>query len=127
MRFHHGITVEVGDTDQAVDVNQTYIDLYKQVIGQEPLAGQQFPASFGHLMGGYDAGYYGYLWSEVYAQDMFTQFPTDNLVSPEVGGRYRKEILEPGNMKDALELLKSFLGREPNSEAFFKKLHIGSN
>ncbi len=111
--------------DQSLDVNQTYIDLYRQVIGQEPLAGQQFPASFGHLMGGYDAGYYGYLWSEVYAQDMFTQFPEENLLSPEVGTRYRKNILEPGNMKNALDLLRNFLGREPNAEAFFKKLHIG--
>lgn len=93
-------------------------------MGQEPLAGSQFPASFGHLMGGYDAGYYGYLWSEVYAQDMFTQFPQNNLTSPEVGARYRKNILEPGNMKDASELLHDFLGRDPNSDAFFKKLGL---
>lgn len=110
--------------DGPVDVNQTYLDLYRQVMGQEPLAGQQFPASFGHLMGGYDAGYYGYLWSEVYAQDMFTQFPSDNLANPEVGARYRTNILEKGNMLDALDLLRNFLGREPNSDAFFKKLHI---
>jgi thimet oligopeptidase len=110
--------------DGPVDVNQTYLSLYREIVGQEPLQGQQFPASFGHLMGGYDAGYYGYLWSEVYAQDMFTQFPTGNLANPEVGARYRSDILEKGNMKDALELLHDFLGRAPNSEAFFKKLHI---
>lgn len=110
--------------DQAVDVNKVYTDLYKEVIGQEPLQGQLFPASFGHLMGGYDAGYYGYLWSEVYAQDMFTMFPENNLTSHEVGGRYRKVILESGGMKEALELLVEFLGREPNSDAFFKKLGL---
>ncbi|MFZ3229519.1 MAG: M3 family metallopeptidase [Pseudobdellovibrio sp.] len=110
--------------DGPVDVNKTYTDLYRQVMGIEPLANQQFPASFGHLMGGYDAGYYGYLWSEVYAQDMFTQFPEQNLLSPEVGARYRTNILEQGNMKQALDLLRNFLGREPNSDAFFKKLHI---
>jgi thimet oligopeptidase len=106
------------------DVNKIYLDLYREVLGQEPRAGQQFPASFGHLMGGYDAGYYGYLWSEVYAQDMFTQFPEADLASPLVGSRYRKNILEKGNMKEALDLLRDFLGREPNSDAFFKKLHI---
>ncbi len=110
--------------DGPVDVNKTYTDLYKVILGQEPLAGQQFPASFGHLMGGYDAGYYGYLWSEVYAQDMFTQFPTADLASPEVGGRYRKVILEQGNMKEALDLVREFLGREPNTDAFFRKLGI---
>ncbi len=110
--------------DGSADVNQTFLDLYKQIVGQDPLAGSKFPASFGHLMGGYDAGYYGYLWSEVYAQDMFTIFPENNLLSPSIGGSYRKNILEPGNMKDASELLKNFLGREPNSDAFFKKLGL---
>lgn len=107
-----------------VDINETYLSLYKEILGQQPLAGQQFPASFGHLMGGYDAGYYGYLWSEVYAQDMFTKFPENDLTNSEVGGRYRKIILESGGMKEALDLLREFLGREPNAEAFFKKLHI---
>lgn len=110
--------------DAAADVNDVYLNVYREVMGQEPLAGQRFPASFGHMMGGYDAGYYGYLWSEVYAEDMFTQFPTENLTSSEVGGRYRRIILEQGNMKDALDLLREFLGREPNADAFFRKLGI---
>ncbi|MEZ0393214.1 MAG: M3 family metallopeptidase [Pseudobdellovibrionaceae bacterium] len=110
--------------NQSVDVTKTYDDLYRQIIGQEPLAGNHFPASFGHLMGGYDAGYYGYLWSEVYAQDMFSQFPEADLTDHEMGSRYRKSILEPGSMKEALELLREFLGREPNADAFLKKLGI---
>jgi thimet oligopeptidase len=110
--------------DQALDVDKVYLDTYRDVMGQEPLAGQQFPASFGHMMGGYDAGYYGYLWSEVYAQDMFTMFPKNDITSPSVGMSYRENILEPGNMKDALDLLRAFLGREPNSDAFFKKLNL---
>lgn len=110
--------------DGPVDVNRVYLDLYQQILGQEPMLEQQFPASFGHLMGGYDAGYYGYLWSEVYAQDMFTLFDKNGLSNPEIGVRYRKTILEQGNMQEALDLLKNFLGRESSSEAFFKKLHI---
>lgn len=107
-----------------VDVTQTYDNLFREIIHQEPVPGNHFAASFGHLMGGYDAGYYGYLWSEVYAQDMFSQFPEGDLTNAEVGGRYRRAILEQGNMKDALDLLKEFLGREPNSDAFFKMLGL---
>lgn len=110
--------------NEKVDVSETYNQLYREIVGQEPLTGNHFPASFGHLMGGYDAGYYGYLWSEVYAQDMFSIFPSDNLMNAEVGGKYRSIILESGSMKDALDLLKEFLGREPNTDAFFKKLGI---
>jgi thimet oligopeptidase len=106
-----------------VDVTKTYDELYRQIVGQEPLSGAHFPASFGHLMGGYDAGYYGYLWSEVYAQDMFSQFPAD-LTDAAVGSRYRHAVLEQGNMKDAIDLLREFLGREPNADAFFKKLGL---
>jgi thimet oligopeptidase len=111
-------------TNGPVDIQQTYDNLYRDIVGQEPIAGNHFPGTFGHLMGGYDAGYYGYLWSEVYAQDMFTMFPENDLMNAEVGARYRKTILEQGNMKDALDLLREFLGREPNSDAFFKKLGL---
>ncbi|MBC7742388.1 MAG: Zn-dependent oligopeptidase [Bdellovibrionaceae bacterium] len=107
-----------------VDVTKTFDDLYREIMGQEPIVGNHFAGTFGHMMGGYDAGYYGYLWSEVYAQDMFSKFPSDDLTDPVMGGRYRSIILEKGNMQDAIELLREFLGREPNAEAFFKKLGL---
>lgn len=108
----------------AVDVTKVYNGLYKDFIGVEPVPGAHFPATFGHMMGGYDAGYYGYLWSEVYAADMYTRFEAGGLTNPEVGAQYRRSILEKGGMMNALDLLKEFLGREPNAEAFYKKLHI---
>ena len=81
-------------------------------------------ASFGHLLGGYDAGYYGYLWAEVFGQDMFSRFAEEGVLSPEVGMEYRRKVLEPGGTKDAYELLRDFLGREPRNDAFLKKLGI---
>jgi Zn-dependent oligopeptidase len=77
-------------------------------------------------MGGYDAGYYGYLWSKVYAQDMFSVFKAAGVVSPEVGGRYRREILERGSSRDEMDSLKAFLGREPNENAFLELIGLKS-
>ena len=82
-------------------------------------------ASFEHLLGGYDAGYYGYLWAEVFGQDMFSRFAEEGVLSPEVGMEYRRKVLEPGGTKDAYELLHDFLGRDPRNDAFLKKLGIG--
>jgi thimet oligopeptidase len=107
-----------------IDVTETYKKLYVELTGMQPMPDTHFPASFGHLMGGYDAGYYGYLWSNVFAFDMFTHFENGHLLSPEVGYRYRKEILEKGNLRDADKLLEAFLGRKPNSKAFFRYLGI---
>jgi thimet oligopeptidase len=81
-------------------------------------------ASFGHLMGGYDAAYYGYMWSEVFGDDMFSVFEEGGATNPEVGMAYRREVLERGGSVDAEEILRKFLGREPDNKAFLNKLGI---
>ncbi|MCZ6737343.1 MAG: Zn-dependent oligopeptidase, partial [Actinobacteria bacterium] len=81
-------------------------------------------ASFGHLMGGYDASYYGYMWSEVFGDDMFSKFEQFGVTDPEVGMAYREAVLAKGGTVDGDQLLRDFLGREPNNEAFLAKLGI---
>ncbi len=86
--------------------------------------GTFFPPGFGHLMGGYDAGYFGYLWSKVYGDDMFSRFEEAGVTSPVVGAAYRREILEPNGSRDGIDLLRAFLGREPSNDAFLRNLGI---
>jgi thimet oligopeptidase len=83
-----------------------------------------FAAGFGHLMGAYDAGYYGYLWSMVYGDDMFSVFEDNGVLSPEVGARYRTEVLAAGASRDAIDHLRAFLGREPSTKAFMQKIGL---
>ena len=67
---------------------------------------------------------YGYLWSEVYAQDMFTVFKENGLRNTETGIRYRKLILANGSQRDVVEALEEFLGRPSNNEAYIKSLGL---
>lgn len=87
------------------------------------LDGTHWHAAFGHLTG-YAAGYYGYLWSEVYAQDMFSVFEKKGIMDHATGKRYRDIILARGGTQDPLELVKEFLGREPNPDAYMKSIGL---
>ena len=84
------------------------------------------PASFGHFMSGYDAGYYGYLWSKVYAQDLYTRFAREGALSARAGRAYRETILAPGATEEPDALLQKFLGRPLSYDAFFAEMGIGS-
>jgi thimet oligopeptidase len=83
--------------------------------------GTSFPGQFDHIIRNYGAGYYGYMWSEVLALDMLSQYG-DSLMNPAVGRRFRAEILERGGEKSGAELVRAFLGREPSPQAFFAEI-----
>ena len=110
---------EFNTTDLA-ELLQNEITLYPY------LDGTHMEASFGHLVG-YEAAYYGYLWSKVYAQDMYSVFKENGILDPETGKRFRKVIFEPGGTVHPKFLVQEFLGREPNMEAFLTSLGIQKN
>lgn len=100
------------------------LDVWKKMEGTTALGyvpSTEFPGQFGHIMGGYQVGYYGYMWSEVLALDMLSAFGK-NLNNPEVGQRYRQTILSQGGQKPAEDLVKDFLGRKPDNKAFFDEI-----
>jgi len=106
-----------------IDTTKTGIDLLAKLELMPRPEGTFYQASFGHLMSGYEGGYYGYLYSLVYAQDMQTRFAEKGILSPEAGMYYRKKILARGGSMDELDLLRDYLGREPQTAAF--KKHLG--
>lgn len=120
----------LGEMDQAfhtvpdgvVDTTKVANEVYERTTVYHPVPGTMFQASFGHLVG-YEGAYYGYLWSLVYAQDMFTLFEDKGVLSPEAGMHYRKKILARGGSMDETEMLRDYLGREPKTDAFYR--HLG--
>lgn len=80
-----------------------------------------FPGTFGHIVGGYAAGYYGYMWAEVLALDMLSAFGP-NIMNPAAGRRFRDEILSRGGEEPAQALVERFLGRPVSPEAFFREI-----
>ena len=84
-------------------------------------------STFGHIMGGYDASYYGYMYSQVFSADLFQKFKEGGLMNSEIGSRYRKMILSCGGSRDSLDSIKLFLGREPNNIAFLKSVGLSNS
>ncbi|KAH8680766.1 metallopeptidase MepB [Xylariales sp. PMI_506] len=81
-------------------------------------------ALYPHLVDGYDAGFYGYLFSRVYAADIFyAKFASDPM-NAEEGIRYRKEVLEKGGIYSELDILTEYLGRRPTVEAFNREIGL---
>lgn len=104
-----------------VKVAELLQSLHSSVLGIPMTPGTCFGASFGHLCGGYDSQYYGYLWSEVYACDMFESMFSADPMNAAMGLRYRERILSRGGSQDARDFLRDFLGREPSTAAFLKQ------
>lgn len=80
-------------------------------------------ANFDHLAG-YNAKYYGYMWSNVFALDMFERFKKEGLLNPSVGHDLVTKVLGRGGSVDPNILLHDFLGREPNQDAFLRNLGV---
>ena len=77
---------------------------------------------FLHVMGGYAAGYYSYLWSEVMDADAFAAFEeTGNVFSQKVARKLREHIYAAGNRRDPLEAYIAFRGRAPEVDGLLRK------
>ncbi|MDN3503957.1 MAG: Zn-dependent oligopeptidase [Rhabdochlamydiaceae bacterium] len=80
-----------------------------------------FHTSFGHL-DQYGPKYYGYMWSKVFALDIFEEIKKEGLLNPKAGERYVLEILSKGGSDDPNAMLERYLKRKPNLDSFIRKL-----
>jgi Zn-dependent oligopeptidase len=103
------------------------MDAYRRgfaVTGFPFMEGTFQPGTFDHITGIYDAGFYSYIWAQVFGDDMFSAFLDGGLLSAEVGARYRREVLEPSWGVPGRQRVEGFLGRPPSDRAFLERLGI---
>jgi Zn-dependent oligopeptidase len=99
--------------DQLAEVQR----LQKRYTPFAYVPGTRFHASFGHLVG-YSAMYYTYQWSLVIAKDLLTPFEASGLMAKDVTFSYRDKVLVPGGSRDAIDLVRDFLGRDYDFAAY---------
>ncbi|WP_116137778.1 M3 family metallopeptidase [Trinickia diaoshuihuensis] len=104
----------------AREINERY-----HVIPQASFS--RWPNTFSHIFaGGYAAGYYSYKWAEVLSADAYAAFEDaakaaeGSVLDAETGTRYRREILEVGGSRPAMESFKAFRGRTPTIDALLR-------
>ncbi|KVD89138.1 oligopeptidase A [Burkholderia ubonensis] len=109
----------IGVNDFAREINERY-----HVIPQAPFS--RWPNTFSHIFaGGYAAGYYSYKWAEVLSADAYAAFEEaaaagGSVLDATTGTRYRREILEVGGSRPAMDSFKAFRGREPQIDALLR-------
>lgn len=95
--------------------------LVKDGIYYAPVPPRYKTPYFSHIMGGYSAGYYAYIWSEVLDANTQKWFRENGGLSRANGDHFRKTLLSKGGSVDAMELFRSFAGHEPQIEPLLEK------
>jgi thimet oligopeptidase len=121
--YYTTLSLDLHDQDPAgIDLDRIIKQLYERFQPWKWLDGNRMYASFGHLTG-YSSNYYTYAFDKVIALDFFAQFDPADLLGCDAGARYRKTVLEQGGSKPGRQMVRDFLGRDEEFQAFTKWLN----
>ena len=113
-----GMSLGCYDRDPAtVSSTELFSGLVKRYQPFPFVEGTHFQCAFGHL-NGYSAIYYTYMWSLVIAKDLFSRFDAKDLLAAGAAADYRNKVLAAGGSKPAAAMVRDFLGRDFNEEAW---------
>ncbi len=122
MAYHTRTTTDDVDPRSFEKQAMDHIHLIREIIPRYK------STYFSHIFsGGYSAGYYSYLWSEVLDADAFQAFKETSLFDQETARRYRKYILSKGNTRPGMELYEAFRGRPPTIEPLLRNRGLLEN
>jgi Zn-dependent oligopeptidase len=111
------------DPNEPKPTDDIWLEIDQQLALSMVIEGTHPQASWIHI-NTHPTYYYGYLWAEVYAQDMFKVFKENGLKDTPTGIKYRKLILANGTQRDITEAVEEFLGRPSNNEAYINSLGL---
>jgi len=103
-----------------IDIQSFEKDYFKQIGLIPEIISRYRSTYFLHIAGGYDAGYYGYIWAAVLDNDAFEAFKEKGIFDKATATSYRKNILEKNGTMDAMQMFVNFRGREPVIEPLLK-------
>ncbi|MEH6463970.1 MAG: M3 family metallopeptidase [Shewanella psychromarinicola] len=96
--------------------------LAKHGLDYTPVPPRYKTTYFSHsFAGGYSAGYYAYLWTEVFAADSFSYMMSNGGLTLENGQKYRDTVLSKGNSQDLMQDYIDFTGKKPTTDALLKR------
>ena len=98
--------------------------LRDQGMDFSPVPSRYSTPYFSHIMGGYSAGYYSYIWSEVLDADSVKWFQENGGMTRENGDHFRNTLLSQGGSQDAMELFREFRGADPSIEPLLDRLGL---
>lgn len=112
-------------TQKSIPSKFNVMDFETQKLKARNMPAQILPryrvTNFSHIMGGYAAGYYSYIWSEVLDADAFEAFKeSGDIFNPEIAKKFKDYVLTPGSIDDGMTMYKNFRGREPKIDALLE-------
>ncbi|MEM1141549.1 MAG: M3 family metallopeptidase [Pseudomonadota bacterium] len=119
MCYHTLSPAEVPAADEINDFEASCLS--KAGFDYDPVPSRYRSAYFSHAMGGYAAGYYSYIWSEVLDADSVLWLKENGGLTRANGDRFRETLLSKGGSKEAMQLFRDFVGRDPNIQPLLER------
>ncbi|MEX0707449.1 MAG: M3 family metallopeptidase [Woeseia sp.] len=117
--YHTGTPDEIPSADGILDAEARCLE--QAGIAYDPVPPRYRTTYFSHIMGGYSAGYYSYIWSEVLDADSVKWFKENGGLTRENGDHFRETLLSKGGSRDAMELFRDFAGRDPDIQPLLER------